>query len=730
MAITKKPRSSEPSNANQIDFRTLYYTLRERAWIVALCLLLAGLGATAYLLRAPKIYGARLVLQVEQNEQKILNIEHVQQEDPRSLEFLKTVEQTLQNRALIERVIDTNNLAADPRFNKPNAEGRTLTRDQLVAKLAALVEVKLRKGTRLIDVKVEHTSPELAAQLGNSLVQEFLNVNFEYNVSANEMAGAFLVNEQTRLKEKLLQSEQVMQDYKERTGNVSLEERQNVVVEKLKELNQKVTEAKSQRILQETAYNQARLLSNNPAALMFLPAVGADANVLDIRGNIGRMESELANVRQRYRDKHPRYIQTASQLAEWKTALTNAVLNFPQIIGSLYESAHNTELALEAALREQEIAALELNKQSLAYNALAREVESDRALYQNVLNRIKETTVTKEIDHNRVRILQQAGVPEKPIKPQPLMVVGLALFGGASLGIFLALFISALDRSLKTVDQAEEFLQMPVLAAIPKFNGTVANQRKLITDDNADSAESEAFRTLRTALGMLGKKDERRVSLFTSAVPSEGKTFTSINYSLSLAQQGLRTLIIDCDLRRPMVEKTLINDREQGAGVTDYLTGKKDFHSIVQTTGEENFFYIPAGSRAPNPAELLAKKGIDGLLDEALLHFDRVIVDSAPIHAVSDTLLILNRIQTLCLVVRCNRTPRNSVQRAVQILQEAEAPLAGIILNLVPRSRGRYGYYYDSYYSYSYYGDYAYGGKEGKDGKKARKTPAPEKAAA
>ena len=724
------PRSSEPQNSNQIDFRALYYTLRERAWIIALCLVVTGLGAAAYLMRAPKIYAAKVVLQVEQNEQKILKIENIQQDDAHSLEFLKTVEQTLQNRAMIERVLDKNNLAKDVRFVKADSGHPPLSRDQIIAKLALMIEAKLRKGTRLIDVKVEHTDPQLTALIANSLVGEFLSANHEYSVSANELAGTFLTTESTRLKAKLQQSELDMQSYKERTGNVSLEERQNVVVEKLKELNQKVTEAKSHRILQETAYNQARLLVTNPAALMFLPAVSSDLTIQDLRGNIARMESELANVRQRYREKHPRFIQTASQLAEWKTTLTNAVRNYPQIIGSLYESARNTEIALESALREQEATALALNKQSLAYNALAREVESDLALYQSVLNRIKETTVTKEIKPNSVRIVQQASVPERPIKPVPAMVVGLGLIAGLGGGIFLALFLNAMDRSFKTVDQAEEYLQVPVLAAVPKFNGTVTDQRKLITDDDADSAESEAFRTLRTALGMLGKKEDRRVSLFTSAVPSEGKTFTSINYSLSLAQQGLRTLIIDCDLRRPMVEKTLINEREKGVGVTDYLTGKKDFQSVVHTTGEENFFYIPAGSRTPNPAELLSQRGLDGLIDEALLHFDRVIVDSAPIHAVSDTLLILNRIQTLCLVVRCRRTPRNSVQRAVQILQEANAPLAGIILNMIPRAKGGYGYYYDSYYSYSYYGDYGYGDKDGKKGKKSKKAPAPEKVAA
>jgi capsular exopolysaccharide synthesis family protein len=156
-----------------------------------------------------------------------------------------------------------------------------------------------------------------------------------------------------------------------------------------------------------------------------------------------------------------------------------------------------------------------------------------------------------------------------------------------------------------------------------------------------------------------------------------------------------------------MVEQTLVNNNKRGFGLTDYLTGEKDFQSIVHNTDTKNFSYIPAGTTTPNPAELLAQTGIDSLVDEALLQFDRVIIDSAPIHAVSDTLLILNRVQTLCLVIRSGKTPRNSVFRAVQMLKEAGAPLAGVILNLLPRARNGYGYHYDSYYSYGYYGNYA-----------------------
>jgi capsular exopolysaccharide synthesis family protein len=702
----------EEAAAQPLDLRRLYYTLRERAWLLGACLLIAGLGAAAYLIRTPKIFAAKLVLQVEQEEQKILNIQRVQQEDPQTLEFLKTVEQTLQSRSLFARVIETNRLHTDTRFLTERDRETKPTREQLVTRLARMAEARLRRGTRLIDVTVEHTDPELCALIANSLVAEFLGQNYEHNASSADSAYQFLRNEETRLKAKLEQSERAMQEYKERTKSVSLEERQNVVVEKLKELNQQVTQAKSQRILQETAYNQARELGDRPESLMALPAVANDPRVTEIRSNVSKLESELANLRQRYKEKHPKYIQAASQLAEWKSNLTNAVLNVPQVIRSLYESAKAAEVALEAALREQETAALALNKQALAYNALAREVDSDRALYEAVLNRIKETALTKDIKPGKIRVVQQAQTPELPVKPRKLKVILLGALAGLGSGLLLALFLNSLDRSLKTVDQTEEYLGVPVLSAIPRFSGAAAGQRKLINADDAESGEAEAFRTLRTALSMLGRKDERRVALFTSAVPSEGKTFCSINYAISLAQQGLRTVIVDCDLRRPMVENTLLNHNQRGFGLTDYLTGQKDLKAVVQSTATGNFFYIPAGTRAPNPAELLAQTGIDGLIEEALLHFDRVIIDSAPIHAVSDTLLILNRVQTLCLVIRSGKTPRNSVLRAVQMLKEAGAPLAGAILNQIPRARGGYGYYYDSYYSYGYYGQYGYGEKE------------------
>ncbi len=702
--------SVDAANANNVDFRALYCTLREKSWLIGLCLLTFGILTAAYLYRAPRIYSSKVVLQVEQEEQKVINIQQVQSEDLQSQEFLRTVEQTLQSRALLDRVLRSNNLAKNPRFFKPEP-GQTVSHEGLVSKLATMVDVKLRKGTRLIDIKVEHTDPEITEVVGRSLVEQYLQQNNEQNSFASQIANDFLLGEARDLKDKLEAAEMALQGYKEEMQSVSLEDRQNVVVQSLKDLSLKATDAKSQRIVSEAAYEQIQQYTNSVDALLGVAVVANDQNVADIRKDIGRLESEFANLSQRYRAKHPKYIQAVSQLQSRREALTNAVLSVADSVRATYESAKLAEHALEKERRVQETAALALNKKAIRYRVLEREVESNKALYQSVLNRIKETSIAKNIKPNRVRVVQPAVVPERPIKPQKIKIAILGLFGGLATGIMLALLLNFLDLTLKTVDQTEEYLNLSVLSTIPRFSGVVANQRKLINADDAQSSEAESFRTLRTALSMLGRKEDRRTFLFTSAVPAEGKTFCSINYSISLAQQGLRTLIIDCDLRRPMVEKTLLANNKRNFGMTDYLTAQKEFAEVVHATDIDNFFYIPAGTDTPNPAELLAKNGIDGLIDEALLQFDRVIVDSPPLHAVSDTLLILNRIQTLCLVVRTRKTPRNSVRRAVQILKEAGAPLAGVILNMMPRRRSMGYGYYDSYYDYSYHGKY-YGEKK------------------
>ena len=698
------PQDEMFASKSSFDFQALYHVLLEKAWLIAICFVLAVLLAAAYLQRMPRLYMSSATLQVEQGEQKVLNIQKVQQEDLRGLEVLRTIEQTLKSRTLFERVAVANNLDKDPRFvaslqNPPK-------RDQLVSMLNGMVDVRLRRFTRLIDITVVHTDPQITALVANSLIKEYAKQNLEQYSAASQVANEFLLEEAQRLKKKLSESEQALHAYRERTKTVSLEQRQDIVNPKLKELSQRLIEAKSRRIDWAAKYAQVQQLGTNDQALMVLPVVAADPVIMNIQANLTRAESEFANLRQRYKEKHPKFVQASSQLAEWRNSLATSVLKIGQTVEANYQSAQAAEKELEKAVREQEVLALELNRQLIEYGALAREADSDHTFYDAVISRLKETSLAQELPSNIIRPVQGALVPEAPFSPNKQKIMMMGALAGLLVGIGLVLGINALDRSIKTVDHAEETLHLAVLSAIPEVLELKKEQSTLVVAEDAKSAGAEAFRSLRTSLRMLGRQEDRRTFLFTSPLPQEGKTFCSTNYALCLSQQGLRTLLIDGDLRRPAVEAALAGKRTNKAGVTDYLTGQKKLRDIIQSTPHENFSFISAGTVAPNPAELLAQRHFNGLIDEALLEYDRVIVDSAPIHAVSDTLLMLDRIQTVCLVVRACKTPARAAVRAIQMLHKAGSLPAGIVLNRLPRRKAR-GFSYDPYYDYSYKGKYA-----------------------
>jgi capsular exopolysaccharide synthesis family protein len=399
-------------------------------------------------------------------------------------------------------------------------------------------------------------------------------------------------------------------------------------------------------------------------------------------------------------------VAAESELKTYREQLREAVLKVPQTVESALTAQREKERALGTAQQEQEKLMLELGNKSIKYNELVRLYKANQDTYEQVIQRLNETSLAKELPANKIRVVQAAYVPERPVKPEKTKLMVRGLLAGLFGGILLALGLHALDSSLKTVDETEESLGLPVLSVVPQIRELKPEARTLIVAEDAKSPGAEAFRSLRTALSMLGREDERRTFLFTSALPQEGKTFCTLNYAASLAQQGLRTVLIDGDLRRPAVEEALTGNGQRRCGVTDFLTGHKKLDEVVQPTTVENFSFIAAGTTAPNPAELLAQRGLDPLIEEALRRFDRVVVDSAPIHAVSDTLLMLRRVQTVCLVVRACKTPRKAVVRSVQVLQKGEAPLAGVIFNRLPRKRGLDAYY-DPYYDYSYHGKYA-----------------------
>jgi capsular exopolysaccharide synthesis family protein len=355
-------------------------------------------------------------------------------------------------------------------------------------------------------------------------------------------------------------------------------------------------------------------------------------------------------------------------------------------------------------LLQQEGKSLDLGRLAIEYETLLRAVDSDTALYQSVLNRMNETKVTEDMDPGSIRVITSSATPTTAAKPRKKFILALALLAGAMVGGAVSLGRIAVDRSLRTVDQAEDCLGLTTLSSIPVDPAVMAREAELPILREQHGAIAENFRTLRTALHLLGPQRERRVFLFTSAVPGEGKSFCAANLAIAMAQQGLRTLLIDADLRMPALQN-LFFDESPHIGVADILQGRAKLQEAVRVGHEGRLSILTAGMRSKRPAELLATGGFAQLLADATANYERVVVDTAPVNAVSDTLLLVGNVDSVLLVVRAARTPRKAVLRARDKLKEAGAPLDGIVLNQLPR-RNMGGYYY---YSTGPYGEGVYG---------------------
>src|SRR5437588_1067206 len=429
----------------------------------------------------------------------------------------------------------------------------------------------------------------------------------------------YLLEEEERLKRNLQRSEAAVADYKANNpdalqlggGTAATGSQQGsgaggggprggLVEDKLQDLNNKLTAAKADRIRLEGELDQIQQSVDNIDALLQVPSISVATMVTEARRTVTQIEAAITTYALRYKDKHPKMIAAKASLADAKEKLRQAVLAQPAILRNAIEQIKATETSLQEALKDQQGVAVALNRTAIGYQELARQAETDRALYESVLRQIKETSLTKDVKTNAVSVIEHSPLPNSPVSPSPAKAIALGLLGGLAAGLAFVVGTDALDRSVKTVDQAETTLGLPVFAAVPettdegpvtrlKRRGRVfgsSNYRVVV--ETPESPAAEAFRNLRAALSLLGPEAERKVSIFTSALPNEGKSFTSANYSLALAQQGYRVLLIDGDLRRPNMHRIFHfpeamnrNNSDDGktAGVMDCLVGEADLSS-------------------------------------------------------------------------------------------------------------------------------------------------------
>jgi capsular exopolysaccharide synthesis family protein len=384
------------------------------------------------------------------------------------------------------------------------------------------------------------------------------------------------------------------------------------------------------------------------------------------------------------------------------------------MIHSKREAAETRVAMFTSAVKDQESAAMNLDDDHIQFDVLSRKVETDQALYDGILNRAKEEKVATGMDSNGMHIFDTAQVPVEPMQARKSKTLEIGLAGGLIMGLILSFGLHMMDSSVKSVDQAEDVLGLTVLASIPRQNPSRLKESSLALIKAPASPVAEAFRSLRTSIYLAGRSKGRKIVLFTSTLAGEGKTFCSTNYATALAQQGLTTLLIDADLRSPMIRKLLLPDQQNIQGLAEVLSKKIEPRAAIHQTEIENLWVMPAGELLPNPAELLARSDMGEIMRVLGEKFERIVIDTAPVTAVSDTLLLLEHAQSICLVAYTGKTPRKWLMRALKLISEAGSRPAGVILNQMPlRMAGAYSYYPGKYGDAEVYGS-SNGSRKGK----------------
>jgi capsular exopolysaccharide synthesis family protein len=696
-------------NSEPFDWRYYLHVILERWWLVCLALLLGAILSVFLISREKSLYGARSVLFIEQQGDQVLNdrMQSVRDDEIRSIDMINTTVETLNSYPMAERVARRLDLATDPAYVKAidwNADkDGELTSTSAAGALPRLVQSSYREMTRLIDVVARTTDPQISTKLANGYADEYLRMLLEQTTESTKAASQFLVEEAARLGEKMRLAEEAMQSFRERERAASLE---TMITEAQAGIDQNTAQIQETEMFVRQLDTDLAAVSasgGDTALLLRLPSVGNDPRVAQMNAQISALERELDEMSRRYREGHPAHTATKTRLEVLRGDLGRLAV---EVVGQLETRRAQAETQLES-LRvkraDAEKRLLEITGKSVEYNTLSRNLEADRALYDSVIARLKEVDVTSGLTDQSISI-QERALGAGPVPSQTLKYIILGVFGGLAAGVAAAFGLNYLDPSLRTIDQVEQRTGLGVVASVPliKKSGPASGGGGINLPAVKDrrGVVAEAFRTMRATLAMISGREKHRVFLVTSAIPGEGKTFTSSNFAATLAQQGFRTLLIDADLRKPSVSKLFFNENLK-PGLSEVLMGSATAAQAIVPTQIENLAVLPAGGIAPNPSELLAQPSFGELMSKLRSEYDRIVIDSSPVLAVRDPLLLATSVDACCLIARAGHSPAKATIQAVRLLAEAETPASGVVLNSVRQGSG-------AYYAYAYrtYGTY------------------------
>ncbi len=726
-----------PEFDDEIDLRDLLDTLIRRKTLVLVCLLVCFFSVALYTFTVTPQFRAKGVLKVSAQSDKITKFDDLDSSALKTMEFQQTQVRLLQSEQLAIRVIERMDLNANkifnPSFNKtaeevslldtiksfirPEEDLNTISRlnddakarirtDMALRKFHDLFTVSPIKNSELIEVSFESPSPGLASDVTNTAMDEFVNMTMDNKLQMSENASSFLTKQIEAAQIKLEESEQKLQKFARGLGIVSLDPKQNLVMKQLEELNTALAEARAQRVRKEARYKQ--LISPEAGTLK---ENTFNELIWRLKNQYATLLAQYQQMSTTFKPAYPKMVQLKAQMEELKAQIQAEEMAVADSVRNEYETALKEEQYLRERTEEQKKRAMALDEKATQYKIFAREVETNKSIYQSLLQRAKEIEATVGASVTNIQVIDQARPPLYPFKPRIILnlLIGLAL--GLASGIGAAFVAEFFDNTIKNPDEMVNRFGIPVLGLIPFDKQAGDNRKYMALKFYADprSPVAEAFRTTMTSVRLSVADNPPKTILFTSILPGAGKSSLSSNACFSYLSEEEKVLLIDVDLRKPSLHH-VFNNGLRGEGLSSVLTGQAELSDVILPTDFPELDYISSGPLPPNPAELLSSRRMRQLLQDVSEEYDRIILDGPPYQGFAEILVLANMVDGVILISVEGDTPREGVKHFRRSITNVGGKILGTIINKSGRRSGLSSYGGYKYYAYNY--DYDYGTDE------------------
>ena len=728
----------EASDGHLLDYVRVLY---KRRWLAGSVFLLVALSALLLALTATPIYEATTRLQIEIDAPNVVNFEEVIAENGRSVrsEYYRTQYEILRSRALARRTIDHLGLWDDSAFTAdddafdavgmvrgalalplqwlapqpPTAgeeeagEEETRAESRVIDLFLDRLDVVPVRDSRIVDVTFRFDAPALTARVANALVQVYIDQDMEFRYASSLDASDWLQQRIGEQRQQVESAELALQRYRETHGAVSLDERQSVIAQELAELSAAATRAATVRIAREARYREMQAVQQDPGALDRFSEILGNAFIQQQKARLAELQREEARLSGELGDLHPELIGVRSTMASAEALLQEEVSRVVDSVLTEFEVARSEEQELRAVLERQTDAALALDRAGIEYGVLAREAESTRRIYESLLQRADETSVTGALRTTTIRVVDAAEVPLRPSSPRRMRMLAVGFAGGAFLAVGLVFFVDYLDGRITTPDAVRTHLRRPCLGIVPKVVLEDAAETKppdgggdtrLLLGSGAPENFAAAVRSIRTSLVFSSADEGCRSVVVTSAEPGDGKSVMACNLAVAIAQTGQRTLLVDADFRRPQVHRYAEHDR--APGLTDVLVGQVKAGTAVRKSGLSGLWVLTAGGETPNPTELVASRRFETFVAAQREHFDWIVFDAPPVLPIADATIIAHAVNHVLFVINAETTHWRAASTALDRLTAVGGRIAGAVLNNVELDA--HPYYYSQYYRRDY----------------------------